>query len=1546
MSNAKSCTPVPLRLNSEGNVEKSKLFQDLLDYSGGDRTFAKDKWGYTRNEDFINSYRNQLEFDESGEPTMRSLLAVLKTSVEDSKVINMLNKQIKAGTYSWEEALEKLRAFNQNKQWSKEYTLSMVYKNGKYEVSVVKRSPATEITLQNTVANQTVQQKLISLLQKYGVAVDFLTEGKSQYSTENALRSADGLYHLIQIVQGKTDVTSEVAEEAGHFAVAALGNSPLVQRLEQLLTPEVQRQALGEEYDNKYLGRDARREVAGDLVGKALIKRMGNSAWGRLVNRIVDLAKRVFYKMKADEVSMMRLDAEKIANQIARGFMSESFEGSLENALNTEETLYSAEYSEPVKVYKNVLVQLQTAANTLRATNSIWADRLSVIMAKMQFDREAKINTNVGAFADSTALEGIAEAMDMLVDVMSNELPELLNSVDFNNTFDFATNMARNGHSLREAHIVTAACVNISKLIADTSSKINYDSIINYKDSVTGEKISRSIATLQQSLSKFTSKQGIGGFYNQLLEKEKAFFIRFLEDSYGKKYIERATRVVFDQKLAKEQGRWFVAKRQGRQYSFDELLDTLEQDINFFDKFLGAMADSGDIIGEIVDKTMKQANKEADDLTNKIWDDLRVIEEDARKAGIKDPEIIYERDSNGKLTGNLIDQLKWGVWEKDYQDFMRAEKKKFLEEHANDLDYINKAELEKAFMWQAYFEPLRKAWHKSHSTLRPNEGWVPSDKEYHNDEYDKLAAKNPAAIKLLQEIMAIKEVLDSMIDHSMPTHRAPQFKGTFMNKVRNKGSRLNPKNYGAAWWDATKDAFIIDEEDAAMYGSTLTYNEPEEDMFANQVAFEKEKINRIPLFGINPLKNMDMLSTDIYASMLSYAGMATRYAASRQIVDTVEIGKEILRGRKVGGSKTEAEREKTSWAFTRYCKYLDKQVYGVGNKPIVVGKVVLNKIASGLSSLASKVFLGGNIFGGLVNLGTGKIEIFKEGIAAEYFDLADIAAAKKYYYSRIPATILQLGKVAKDDELSLIMRHFNMLNNSREKQRQYSTYKSRVKHIYDESLLFPYTMGDHYMQSIPYLSLMHHQNLLAEDGSKAGNLLQLYQKAAAKFTDSSGRTKTSKKVNTIELDGPYFKTEEDRQTYLTLKNIMQTIDAASGSGPFGSVLNFTQEQAEFLADKGWANMDANALRKLVTREMQNVQWNSDDESALMDKAREVDDRLHGIYNEQDKTELHQEIWGAMLLAMRGYALGMIQRRFGIGKYSVVLGGETEGNLLTFAKMIAAIGMDNWGFGKSIATIVWPWTKNARARMEAAGFSTNQYRNVRRTWFDFAGIILLALLKALCADDDDDKETDEDLKEIEDMLKKEGYTKEEIEMITGNSHKAEEISLLGVGYYFASRLLREQSAYNFVGTFIDEWSNITSLVPVGVSVTNSIWDIAYNMGGDLFYDYQSIDPEKYELLKGMGYPKKYIDEIKKADKEALKEAAGRHFFYQSDASDGSYKKGDAKWKRKLKLMSTVPLPIYTNGEWDLYWNYWGKTERVLYHPYEAAKSYEYGRKVRN
>lgn len=1534
---AQSCNIYAQCRNSQGEVVPSKLFKSLLEYSSNDRTFAKELYRVALNPSFLEKVRDRAQFDENGEITLKSLLELTKTDIEQEKILKSLNKEVGAGTFDFNTAVQKIQGFNRESEWKSDYIATIQEKNGKYVVSVQPRTAAAEQALAKTISNQTLQNRLINILAQHGVAVDFLQEGSSRYSTVNAVQNADGLYHLIQVVNGE-HVTEELAEEAGHFAVAALGDSPLVQRLITLLTPEVQKEALGEEYNTKYLGKDSRREVAGNLVGKALAGSIDKEkVWSRLVQRIADAVKRIFYTIKGDEVRTARLEAERIADKIARGFMSADQQSTLENALKTKETLYNIEYSTNVQTYKEVITQLKSVINELRAMNSSLADRMQMILMQVQAGREETINTNIGVLADGTALSGIAESADLVLNLMSEEIPQILNSVDFNNTLDFASNMARNGHSLREAHMVTKRCIEIARIISEAISNdpnTNQPKLvgdlqqIQQLDPSTGTIISQNLFKLSDALSKFTSETVRNGFYSQLINKEAQFYLKFLEDSYGSSYVERGARAIFNFKNFNKRGKRLIEFKKPEKVTLEQLTKNLEKDISFFDRWFSSMANSGDIICEIVDKVTKEANKQADDITNTIWDTLKALKEELSELGISDSIKFYERDENGNLTGNLISSKLWGVWEQEYNDFMQSKKEEFLKAHEVSegiYDFDNKTDFEKALMWQAYFESFRKSWHKEHSVFNVENGrWEPND-SYHNYAYDELTTEER---QWLSKVMGIKKQLDTLTGNAMPANRAPQFKGTFMNKIRNKGSRLNPALYAKGIGEAIRDQFCVDVEDASEFGSTLTYNSEEEDMFGDQVAYEKEKLNRLPLFGINKLKNMNDLSTDIFHSMLAYASMATHYAAMNQIVDTVEIGADVLSRRKVKGTLREKDIQgNKSRVYNRYIKYLDKQVYGVSQPPIVIGrKIVLNKIANALSSLASKVFLGGNAMGGAVNFGTGNIELFKEALAGEFFTVKDWAKANAQYWASIPSELLHIGELSKEDKTSLLIRHFNILGNNKDSQKSWHTYKSRAANfIFGESLLLPYTAGDHYMQSIAYLALLNNRRVYTINGYSR-SLYDAYEVTDITYTDDNGNTVTSKKYGkTVGMSQPYFKSREDIEEYKMAKQLLEYLQEAknSANSVFGPVINLTSEQQQYLDNKGWKISNLDSTIGMLANRVENIPWNVDDESALMDMAREINDRMHGIYNDQDKTAFHQLIIGNMLLAMRGYALGMIQRRYGPEKYSVALGKEVEGTLITVFKNFAAMRTDNWGFGKSIRAFVMPFSKKVKADMEKAGFSSNQYANMRRNWGDMMLLAVLALIKSLTAEPDDDED---EKKELIAMYKDMGFSKEEIDLYMEDYQKQEEIDPIGLIYYFTSRLEREQAAFNWIQAIPDEWTQISSLTPAGLSVIQELGTTAYMSIGAQLYDYQELDNEYYKALIEMGYDKELVAQMKREDQEYIKNAPGRQFYYQSSGS--GYSKGDPKWKRRLERI----IPYYRDID-------------KLYHPYEAVKAFEYGRQVK-
>ena len=532
---------------------------------------------------------------------------------------------------------------------------------------------------------------------------------------------------------------------------------------------------------------------------------------------------------------------------------------------------------------------------------------------------------------------------------------------------------------------------------------------------------------------------------------------------------------------------------------------------------------------------------------------------------------------------------------------------------------------------------------------------------------------------------------------------------------------------------------------------------------------------------------MSELSTDIFNGLLQYAAMANTYVATSSVVDILETGRDVLANRRVKGLKREVERDKKSRVFGRYCDFLDAQVYNLyANSKLKFGQIALTKVIGFFGGLASKVFLGGNVAGGMVNVMTGFNEITKEAIAGEVYTLADLTKANALYFKYLPENWLEAGMSVKNNKVSLFMKRFNVQNNLDTEVRNWSTRESRLTRLnpFGNNLMLPYKSGDHYMQSMSYLAAANHYKFLDTNGET----ISLWDALEVKNIDDSN----PKAGKTLELkEGVLYIDPETNQTR---------------------------------------------------------EWNLDDEVKFQNLCRETNNRMHGIYNRMDKTAFHNTWYGQAALAMRGYALGLLYRRFSSNHYSIALGRESEGSLVTASKVFVNMFGGTKNFIPSLRALLCPFGDSVKNSLLEMGFSVEQYRNMRRNWADFALIGMLWVLKALTAKSEGDDDDDDD-------------------------------TTLGLIYYFASRLYMEQNAYNTPWGIWQEQKSVLDWMPSGVSVVGQILDISRLM----------ITQEEYKT------------------------------------SSATHEKGDKKWEYKIGSY----IPYY-------------RSTRVLEHPYEAAKSYEYGR----
>ena len=315
MKNSCLIKPEQIR-NKDGVLEDPILYEDLMKITDGNRDLSLNIYRMV-NQEFIDKYGGKLKYDSQGKPTISSLLKIPAVKyIFDSQVNNALqnlNKQYKAGRYSYEEAITKVGAFNRNKNFSSEYLATVTEitegkDRGKMEFSIVKNTPTERRALENIIKQRSFRDQLIYVLANTGVKVDFVDKLLNQepgvqgvYSTRTPEKVFDSLYTLIKVLN--TDEITEqekdqiLREETGHLIVGIAENSPkaklLFERFINLLkrsspkdirnvlissgfyAPERAEQLVDETLFNIESNDDAIREAAGRIIACQLDK-VGN----------------------------------------------------------------------------------------------------------------------------------------------------------------------------------------------------------------------------------------------------------------------------------------------------------------------------------------------------------------------------------------------------------------------------------------------------------------------------------------------------------------------------------------------------------------------------------------------------------------------------------------------------------------------------------------------------------------------------------------------------------------------------------------------------------------------------------------------------------------------------------------------------------------------------------------------------------------------------------------------------------------------------------------------------------------------------------------------------------------------------------------------------------------------------------------------------------------------------------------------------------------------------------------------------------------------
>lgn len=1073
------CAITPRVKSKKGKLVNSKLFTDLQKVTYR-RATSVDVYLRTKNPAFIKGWDSILDKDPNNEYTLKSLINktditklvpidnALEYLQKDLQVSNNLGNNVFEDSIANRQKLgEVAKQYNGTKYDQKFIaTVATEEKNFLGNNVHLKLVPNTKSNRQKAKAhdaNTTLNSALQKILTENGVSISALNsyEEKRNIAGVTEFKSAedaiDNVKVAIRLAKGEKGIQA-LPEEFSHFAIEALGNNPLVNRLlNSINDEETLRRILKDSYNqyknlykndhNKLL-----KEAAGKLVAEQL-KKLNNTETEvttikapNLLKRLMDAIKNLFNKISITDLDNAKKKADVYANTLATNILR----GNLKNEIKLQNISETTSYFKTEKRVNTKKALYEQIINMEAKRLKIY--KQSNVRASDTYIEKTseKIKELEKALVENTVHAGMYTFIKDALEELKKQEAILLNFNDANNTIAIKASILRNTRNFIYAYSPIIDAIR-ADILEDTTENPFYD-----------EDITKSINDTALLLNKL---------HLQYEKLAKPLFISFIEPFLG---TEKAIVIPF-------------GKNKGKRIKIVDLLESADKDISIWDSLLDSMANSNDRLLAIVDTIVKKTKSKARLETIQDIKEIKKLGYEAEQQGIKDFAWMFAENSKGEKTNqyiNIVDKIAFLEAKQKFQDQLNEKYGK----NAKGKDVKAKG----------------REWYKwlKENTLNNDEN-VPIPSKYVSKQYlkettaegnngDQELAKNKK--NFLERYLAIKDRLESKLpENHRDTLRAILIRKDTVERIKESDSF---KTGTKALWESIKDSVIRRSDD------TETGN------ISTLIDFENRAVDSLPILytSIKKGESYADISTDAISTLAAYADMANNFNNMKDIVDVMEIGRYYLRENRkitktsggkalvshiseaghnfkekitVTGDSTNFMRKLNSF-YTRqiYGHYIkDEGTLGNTNIDIAKGANTANKWTA-LNSLAV------NILAGVNNVAVGTALMRMESISGEFFKYKDTLKADAIYMKALPAYMANIGDRIQTNKLYLWNEKFNVLQDQEASVKEVNfDRKTWFSRLCNTSLLFLLSScGEHWMQTRTSLALGNSYEMRSPEG--------------------------------------------------------------------------------------------------------------------------------------------------------------------------------------------------------------------------------------------------------------------------------------------------------------------------------------------------------------------------------------------------------------------------------------------------------------------------------
>lgn len=1221
---AKSCSLVPqVRNKNTGELEDSKLFTDISNHAQN-RNDTLDMYLTVKNGDFIRDFSSSLILDNLNEPTFESLYKAvdLQEFIPKARELANLNRQI--GYYdntgktiqhrqagSRQILINKAREFNSTHPLSDEYRATVIsghdYRDHKdfNAIKVVPRDKLNSLESLNMEYNSTLNEKLRDILSRVGVSVSSLNE----------LEDARGISGVTEFAR---------AEDAAEGIITLI----------RLAKGEKGERALPEEFAHF---------VIEGLKDQSLVN--------RLVSNIEDngFAREIIGEEYPLYFKEYNGDQHKLAKEAAGKLLSRYMlkEAAIENVPNGNLLSRVIEFIKSFFRSNDYLISdIRMAMRDANKTAHLLTKN---ILSDENFTERVDIR-NIGTTNTFYQLEQtLNRDQELLQKIIDNELKRL---AIFERGAD-PEYIAKQAEQVRkmESYILQHEEIQgISNFISSGISQLKYlskklsDVINTNADLPEKFKVLRDIRNYSYSYASLINdiREAMSDDKrfenNRYSDKTKnsldkfAGLINEINVEYNKValpiFIEFITPFVGEEALKVP-----VGKLKGKDYKLADILTYAEQDIGFLDRWLNSMANASNYTLRLFDSASKVQHNKARLKTVNDQREIVHIAQVLEEKGIKDAKWMFEKDSKGNLTGNYIDRLNWGQFNINRKEFEEQLNKDYPDPNIGDNART--------------IREKREAWVADNTEVIDGLK-IPKMIRYKNDAYSRLSAPQR---EYYDAFMRMKKGYDDMIPPGYTSGtNAIQIRKDLVERI--KSSDKLSKTLA----ESIKSAFLVREDDVD-FGTR-----------PNVQDFEGREVQRLPIYYTSRLKDPNELSIDTTSTLIAYADMANTFDAMNEVIDALEVGRDLVRDMKVqqtSGGKPIVETFKSfgrdienklvkRGAETRMVQRLDDffemQIYGkyIADEGTLWGtKISKAKMADNINQITALNTMALNSILSISNVETARAMFRIEAAAGEFFNFRDLVVADKTYTSALPSFLGQMGSRVKTNKLYLWNELFDVLQEFDKDVRDYQydrkTWFSRM--FSTNSLFFGTNAGEHWIQTRTSLAISNREKMK----SPTGKLVTLYDAMEVVYINPSRPS----------------------------------------------------QGAKLQVKKGYTKQDGS-------------QFTNEDTIRLTRRIAGLNQRMNGVYNKQDRNALQKLALGRMAMMFRKWMPVSVVRRFQKAEYNNDLDSWAEGYYNTM-----------WRFVKTI-------TKDLKSAQLSIGAHWNELTelekgNMRRGITELAQVLVISIL---------------------------------------------------------------------------------------------------------------------------------------------------------------------------------------------------------------------------